>query len=94
VAGEWAPPRDYSAQLCAATGSAGTAFFDASAAKDDRWDKFLQHAIVKISNALSDIFGVSGHLMLDALLEGKATPRADRRVCATLGQTQDSGNHL
>jgi transposase len=40
----------------------------------NRVEKILQHANIKLSNALSDIFGVSGQLMLDALLEGKATP--------------------
>ena len=40
----------------------------------NRVDKILQHANVKLSNALSDIFGVSGQLMLEALLEGKAPP--------------------
>ena len=39
----------------------------------NRVDKILQDANIKLSNALSDIFGVSGQLMLEALLEGKAT---------------------
>ena len=38
----------------------------------NRVEKILQDANVKLSNALSDIFGVSGQLMLEALLEGKA----------------------
>jgi hypothetical protein len=37
-------------------------------------DKILQDANVKLSSALSDIFGVSGQLMLEALREGKAQP--------------------
>lgn len=40
----------------------------------NRVEKVLQEANVKLSSALSDIFGVSGQLMLEALLEGKATP--------------------
>ena len=40
----------------------------------NRVDKMLQDANVKLSSALSDIFGVSGQLMLEALLEGKAQP--------------------
>lgn len=40
----------------------------------NRVDKILQDANVKLSSALSDIFGVSGQLMLEALLEGKAQP--------------------
>ena len=37
-------------------------------------DEILQDANVKLSNTLSDIFGVSGQLMLESLLEGKASP--------------------
>jgi transposase len=40
----------------------------------NRVDKILQDANVKLSSALSDIFGVSGQLMLEALVEGKGTP--------------------
>lgn len=40
----------------------------------NRVDKVLQDANVKLSTPLSDIFGVSGQLMLDALLEGNARP--------------------
>ena len=38
----------------------------------NRVDKVLQDANVKLSDALSNIFGVSGQLMLEALLDGKA----------------------
>jgi transposase len=38
----------------------------------NRVDKVLQDANVKLSNVLSDIFGVSGQLMLEAMLEGQA----------------------
>jgi hypothetical protein len=34
----------------------------------------LEDANVKLGNVLSDVFGVSGQLMLEALLEGKAVP--------------------
>jgi transposase len=40
----------------------------------NRVEKILQDANVKLSSALSNIFGVSGQLMLEALLEGNATP--------------------
>lgn len=40
----------------------------------NRVEKILQDANVKLSSALSDIFGVSGQRMLEALLEGKGTP--------------------
>jgi len=38
----------------------------------NRVQKILEDANVKLGNVLSDVFGVSGQLMLDALLEGKA----------------------
>jgi transposase len=38
----------------------------------NRVDKTLQDANVKLSDVLSDIFGMSGQAMLEALLEGKA----------------------
>lgn len=46
----------------------------AAAGEKNRVDKTLQDANVKLSDALSDIFGVSGQLMLEALLEGRAAP--------------------
>jgi transposase len=39
----------------------------------NRVQKVLEEANVKIGSVLSDVFGVSGQLILDALLEGKAT---------------------
>jgi transposase len=44
----------------------------AATAERNRIQKTLEDANVKLSNVLSDIFGVSGQKMLDALLEGKA----------------------
>jgi len=46
---------------------------DATAEKN-RVQKVLEDANVKLGNVLTDVFGVSGQLMLDALLEGKAQP--------------------
>lgn len=40
----------------------------------NRVEKVLQDANVKLSSALSDIFGVSGQLMLEAMLKGQAKP--------------------
>jgi transposase len=40
----------------------------------NRVQKILEDANVKLGNVLSDVFGVSGQLMLDALLKGKAKP--------------------
>jgi transposase len=39
----------------------------------NRVQKVLEEANVKIGSVLTDVFGVSGQLMLDALLEGKAS---------------------
>jgi transposase len=46
----------------------------AATSERNRVEKMLQDANVKLSNALSDIFGVSGQMMLEALLKGKAGP--------------------
>jgi transposase len=43
-------------------------------AEKNRIQKVLEDANVKLGNVLTDIFGVSGQLMLDALLEGKTPP--------------------
>jgi transposase len=46
----------------------------AGTAEKNRVQKVLEDANVKLGNVLSDIFGVSGQLMLDALLKGEAKP--------------------
>jgi transposase len=40
----------------------------------NRVQKILEDANVKLGNVLSDVFGVSGQLMLEALLKGEARP--------------------
>jgi transposase len=45
-----------------------------STSERNRVQKVLEDANVKLGNVLSDVFGASGQLMLDALLEGQATP--------------------
>jgi len=45
-----------------------------STSERNRVQKILEDANVKLGNVLSDVFGASGQLMLDALLEGQATP--------------------
>jgi transposase len=40
----------------------------------NRLIKVLETANIKLSGVATDVFGVSGRLMLDALVEGKATP--------------------
>lgn len=46
----------------------------AGTAEKNRIQKILEDANVKLGNVLSDVFGVSGQLMLDALLKGPAAP--------------------
>jgi transposase len=41
----------------------------------NRIQKILEDANVKLGNVLADVFGVSGQLMLEALLEGKGGPQ-------------------
>jgi len=43
-------------------------------AEKNRVQKVLEDANVKLGNVLSDVFGVSGQLVLEALLKGKARP--------------------
>jgi transposase len=47
----------------------------AGTSEKNRIQKELEDANVKLGNVLSDMFGVSGQLMLDALLDGKAGPQ-------------------
>ena len=42
----------------------------AASAEKNRVQKILEDANVKLGNVLSDVFGVSGQLMLDALMSG------------------------
>ena len=44
-----------------------------AASERNRVQKVLEEASVKIGSVLTDVFGVSGQLILEALLEGKAT---------------------
>jgi transposase len=45
----------------------------AGARERNRVQRLLEEANIKLGNVLSDVFGVSGQRMLDALLEGKAS---------------------
>jgi hypothetical protein len=47
---------------------------ETATSEKNRIEKTLEDANVKLSSVLSDIFGVSGQLMLEALLKGKADP--------------------
>src|SRR5215469_11224579 len=46
-----------------------------ASAEKNRISKVLEDANIQLGNVLSDVFGVSGQLMLEALLQGK-TPDA------------------
>src|SRR6266700_4213609 len=46
----------------------------AGTAEKNRVQKILEDANVKLGNVLSDVFGVSGQMMLDALINGEASP--------------------
>ena len=46
----------------------------AGTSERNRVQKVLEDANVKLGNVLTDVFGVSGQLMLEALLRGKAKP--------------------
>ena len=66
-----------------------------ASAEKNRIQKVLEDANVKLGSVLSDVFGVSGQLMLEALLGGKAQP-ADIAQCAKRranGRFPRSGKH-
>lgn len=46
----------------------------AGAQERNRVQKELEESNIKLGNVLSDVFGLSGQLMLEALVEGKANP--------------------
>jgi transposase len=46
----------------------------AATSEKNRVPKILEDANVKLGNILSDVFGISGQLMLDKLLQGDASP--------------------
>jgi transposase len=46
----------------------------AGARERNRVQRLLEEANIKLGNVLTDVFGVSGQRMLEALVEGKATP--------------------
>src|SRR6202049_2485567 len=48
---------------------------ESQAAERNRLLKLLETANIKLASVASDVFGVSGQLMLQALGEGKATPQ-------------------
>ena len=51
----------------------------AGTSEKNRVQKILEDANVKLGNVLSDVFGVSGQLMLEALLKEEAKPEETAR---------------
>jgi transposase len=49
---------------------------ESQTAERNRLLKLLETANIKLASVASDVFGISGRLMLRALVEGKATPQA------------------
>jgi transposase len=48
---------------------------ESQAAERNRLLKVLETANIKLANVATDVFGVSGRMILRALIEGKATPQ-------------------
>ncbi len=48
---------------------------ESQAAERNRLLKVLETANIKLANVATDVFGMSGRMMLRALIEGKATPQ-------------------
>ena len=48
---------------------------DSGSSERNRLLAVLESANIKLASVASDVFGVSGRLMIDALIEGKATPK-------------------
>ena len=48
---------------------------ESQAAERNRLLKLLETANIKLASVATDVFGVSGRLMLEALVEGKSTPQ-------------------
>ncbi len=53
----------------------------------NRIQKVLEEATIKLASVASDVLGVSGRLMLEAIIAGQDNPEGARRV----GQTEDAG---
>jgi len=59
----------------------------------NRVQKVLEDANVKLGNVLTDLFGVSGQLMLEALLKGQATPEEMAQFAKGACEEEDPANH-
>jgi hypothetical protein len=59
----------------------------------NRMQKTLEDANVKLGSMLSDVFGVSGQRMLDALFEGQLNRAGDCRNGTAEGAPKNSADH-
>jgi transposase len=69
----------------------------ARTAEKNRVEKLLESACIKLSVVASDIFGVSGRAMMDALIAGERDPKvlaqlARSRMRAKIGQLEEAFN--
>src|SRR5215471_3659729 len=60
------------------------------AAERNRLLKLLESANIKLASVATDVFGVSGRLMLRALIEGQASPEGDGRTGKEAAAEEDS----
>jgi transposase len=68
-----------------------TKLHGAGTSEKNRVQKILEDANVKLGNVLSDVFGTSGQLMLDALLTGKAKPEEIAQLARGLARKKIPG---
>jgi hypothetical protein len=59
----------------------------------NRVEKVLEEANVKLSSILADLFGVSGQLMLEALLDGKASASEIAQLAQRQAKRKNPGTY-
>ena len=60
-------------------------------AEKQRTEKLLEDAHLKLSSVLSDIYGVSGRAMLEAVIAGERDPKALAQLARTRARRKDQG---
>jgi transposase len=61
---------------------------ESQAAERNRLLKVLETANIKLANVATDVFGMSGRLMLRALIQGKATPQEMAELADLVGNPE------
>jgi ribosomal protein S18 acetylase RimI-like enzyme len=69
-----------------------TVFTQERSRHKQRADKVLQDAQIKLSSVATDIFGVSGRAMMDALIAGQRSPRTSQVAPARRLRTGSAGH--